>query len=168
MPSVEATCRVVVITAIDPTFIAIPVFGGSIINNVLLGNKQAWRKMNKLQQEIKYFHDLEEIVTDPLLIDSGKMEFENMWSISINSELADTITVEDLSIFFEKVISNRKAQAKTLNLATNLLFYLWFDEQASQLRFIIIPDDGNGLPNCGAFFYNVIPYCKQAAVMIFA
>jgi len=94
-----------------------------------------------------FLQDLEEIVTDPLFIGAKDEEISNnMWCISVSSELAKVITFEDLSSYIERVIANRKEQIKTINPAANVLFYLWFDEQASQIRFNVISDDRTGLP----------------------
>jgi len=94
-----------------------------------------------------FLQDLEEIITDPLFIGAKDEEISNnMWCVSVNSELAKVITFEDLSAFIERVIANRKEQIKTINPAANVLFYLWFDEQASQIRFNVISDDRTGLP----------------------
>ena len=115
----------------------------------------------------EFFQDLEEIVTAPLFICSGKSEYDNMWCISISSDLAKIVTAEDFDIFFKKVISSRRTQAKALNPATSMLFYLWFDEQASQLRFNIISDTDKGPPfgckvihttDCTAIFEDFLKY----------
>jgi len=69
-----------------------------------------------------------------------------MWCISLCSELAKIITLKNFSSFIERIIANRREQIKAITPATNMLFYIWFDEQASQLRFNIISNDGTGLP----------------------
>ena len=91
---------------------------------------------------------MEEIVSAPLFVGENEQEeiAKNMWQISLNSELAKALTVEDLSAFLERVISNWKEQTRLIKSATSMLFYLWFDEQASQIRFNIISNRGTGLP----------------------
>jgi hypothetical protein len=93
----------------------------------------------------EFFSNLEEIITDPLSIGSREQETNNMWCISTSSELAKTLTIDDLSAFIDRVISNRKEQIKSQKSVVNMLFYLWFDEQASQIRFNVISDDETGL-----------------------
>ena len=95
-----------------------------------------------------FLHSIEEIVHAPLFIGEDRQEeiANNMWRISVCSELANALTVEDLSAFFDRVISNRKEQVRLLKPIADMLFYLWFDEQASQIRFNVISDAETGLP----------------------
>jgi hypothetical protein len=94
-----------------------------------------------------FLQDLEEIITDSLFIGAIDEEISNnLWRISLSSELARAVTLEDISIFIERVIANRKEQVRIISPAKKMLFYLWFDEQASQIRFNIISDDGTALP----------------------
>jgi hypothetical protein len=104
-------------------------------------------KWNGKMTKEKFWQDLEEIINDPLFIGSTDDEINNnLWSISLGSELANAILLKDFSRFIKRVISNRKEQVKILNPTTNILFYLWFDDRASQLKFNIISDNGTGLP----------------------
>ena len=114
----------------------------------------------------EFLQELNEIVSDSLFIGENELDLQkeinnNEWCISANSELAKILTIEDLSVFIEQVILNRKEQVKTKKTVTNLLFYLWFDEQTSQIRFNIISDYGKGLP----FGCKVIPMSDYTSIV---
>jgi hypothetical protein len=104
----------------------------------------------------EFWQDLEEIITDLLFIGSRDDEINNnLWRISLSSKLANVILLKDFSRFIERIIANRKEQVKTLKPTTNILFYLWFDDHASQLKFNIISDNGTGLPfRCKVILYD--------------
>ena len=103
----------------------------------------------------EFLHDIEEIISDTLFIGESEEEeiSNNMWQISISHELANSLKIEDFSTFFKRVILNRKMQVQTLKPTIGMLFYLWFDEQASQIRFSIISNRETGLP----FSCEIIP-----------
>ena len=97
----------------------------------------------------EFFHDLEEIVVDPLFIGDSKDDIDqeilnNTWSISVSNELSIQLSVKDFIDFFGEVISNRNKQIKISN--KGMLFYVWFDWQAAQLRFNLISDYDSKLP----------------------
>jgi hypothetical protein len=99
----------------------------------------------------EFLLELDEIVSAPLFIGKSESDIKeeianNMWYISISSELASVLTTEDFATFIKKTISNRKAQVMALKATTDTLFYLWFDEQASQIRLNVVSDYGAGLP----------------------
>jgi hypothetical protein len=101
--------------------------------------------------KIEFFQDLEEIVVDPLVIGDSEEDLDkeianNTWSISISNELATELSVKDFMGFFEKVISNRREQIKSSNNQIGMLFYVWFDGQAGQIRFNLITDFDSNLP----------------------
>ncbi|WP_156995933.1 hypothetical protein [Paenibacillus stellifer] len=52
--------------------------------------------------------------------------------------LAPVIRVEDFLLFFDKLIENRQRQIMESNNQQGMIFYLWFDWMASQLRFNLI------------------------------
>ncbi|SEU33033.1 hypothetical protein [Paenibacillus sp. NFR01] len=102
--------------------------------------------MNKVQ----YFEDLKEIITDPIYQGGSENDLKdeitnNMWCLAIPMELTQEITSEDLMGFFKKVISNRQDQINIGN-GTGMIFYLWFDGMANQIRFNLISDKNKELP----------------------
>ncbi|MBD7943959.1 hypothetical protein H9650_07480 [Psychrobacillus sp. Sa2BUA9] len=68
----------------------------------------------------------------------------NTWSISVSNEMNIKLSVKDFKDFFREVISNRSKQIKMSN--KGMLFYVWFDWQAAQLRFNLISDYDSKLP----------------------
>ena len=60
----------------------------------------------------------------------------NLWTISLTKEMASNLSVQDVSECVKNLIDKRRAEAKRRQVVP-LLFYLWFDEQAGQLRFSI-------------------------------
>jgi hypothetical protein len=105
------------------------------------------QSMNKQE----YLKSLEEIVQDSIYItdrtDELKKEIQtNHWSISINSVTAKLVETEDIVSFLERV---KQSRAEQLNLSTvdvDLVFYLWFDEQAGNLNFNFINSNHLNLP----------------------
>ena len=103
--------------------------------------------MNKAQ----YFKDLEIIKQDKIYIGSSKGELNkeirnNFWSISIENDLLKHIKTEDFVLYFNEVIANRKTQIKESLEEQGMIFYLWFDVMANQLRFNLISDFHEQLP----------------------
>lgn len=97
----------------------------------------------------EFFEDLEEIVVDPLFIGDSEDDIDqeianNTWLISVSNDLGAQLSVKDFIDFFDKVISNRRKQINISN--KGMLFYVWFDWQAAQLRFNLISDYDSKLP----------------------
>jgi hypothetical protein len=97
------------------------------------------------------------IVADSLCLSGEEAEgmCHNMWCITLEGDLIDNITLEQLKHFVDRLIENREQQVKNINLYKNVLFYMWFDQQALQLRFNVITGDVNSLPfACKVRLYN--------------
>ncbi|NTU19901.1 hypothetical protein HPY28_06145 [Brevibacillus sp. HB1.2] len=98
--------------------------------------------------------ELEDIVYDSLFIGGHKDDLNkeisaNMWSISLSKQLASQFTVSDFMNFFHKVIENRKQQILKSNSDHGMLLYVWFDWQASRLKFNLISQVHERLPFSG-------------------
>ncbi|WCM59862.1 hypothetical protein [Paenibacillus polymyxa] len=98
-----------------------------------------------------YFKDLENIITDTIFIGSSEYDLDeesanNMWCISSNIELKKALTLKDYRDFFNRVIQNRRDQIIGSTLNHGMIFYLWFDQLACQLRFNLISDLHKKLP----------------------
>ncbi len=97
-----------------------------------------------------FFADyLGDVVEDRIYIGSSDADLEeevrrNMWSISITGQQAKTLSKEDFLAFISEVISDRKQQVE--DAGHGMIFYLWFDEIACQLRFNLISDFHLRLP----------------------
>jgi len=103
--------------------------------------------MNKQE----YFDDLKEILTDEIYMGDSITELNNeisnnLWLISMPQELCSVTDKKDFLDFFEAVIENRKEQVANPDKNHGMIFYLWFDSQACQLRFNLISDFHKKLP----------------------
>lgn len=90
-----------------------------------------------------------EIIIKDLLHLSGNQSeeiYHNMWCITLEGSLIKNIKIEELKSFVEKLIKNREQQADSINCSKNILFYMWFDQQALQLRFNVLIGDETRLP----------------------
>lgn len=103
----------------------------------------------------EFMEELKEIIEDPMFIgnsieDLDKETAENTWSVSMGQELANAFTMEELVSFFTQVQTNRKEQiVQTSN--HSMIFYVWFDWQAAQLKFSLISDFHEKLPFGGNY-----------------
>ncbi len=91
---------------------------------------------------ISHLDQLDFIFNDQLYL-SGKQEeeiYHNMWCISLERNIIESITLEQLKFFVDKLIKNREQQLKGIYSSKNAIFYIWFDKQALQLRFNIITE----------------------------
>jgi hypothetical protein len=75
---------------------------------------------------------------------SGKQSeeiYHNMWCISLEDDFIKSVTLEQLKHFVDQLIANREQQLDDAHFYQNAIFYMWFDQQALQLRFNIITGD---------------------------
>src|SRR5688572_14338015 len=94
---------------------------------------------------------LQEIVHDKLFIGITKDDLylelrTNTWLISFSADERIRLKPDVLEDFFNAVIANRRQQILEANISHGMIFYLWHDEQASQLRFSVISDFHEHLP----------------------
>src|SRR5688572_11433527 len=99
----------------------------------------------------EFFKDIEEIKTDKLFITDSLDDLDeeirnNCWSISMSYELVSECTVDELRNFLHDVKANRKEQLKQSTNKAGLIYYIWVDEQAGQLRFNFINANHSQLP----------------------
>ncbi|HLJ31824.1 MAG TPA: hypothetical protein VKU36_05270 [Candidatus Babeliales bacterium] len=97
---------------------------------------------------ISHLNQLNSIFNDLLYLSGDQSEeiYHNMWCISLKGDLIESIRLEQLKHFIDKLVENREQQLKNLNFYKNAIFYMWFDQQALQLRFNIITGDVKSLP----------------------
>lgn len=96
-------------------------------------------------------NDLEEIIESPIFIACGKNSLDkeistNMWAISFDNAIIKQITIDKLLQFTDNLLNQRKQQLSALNVYCGVIFYMWFDEMASQLRFSMISGLNKTLP----------------------
>lgn len=94
---------------------------------------------------------LRNLVTLPLHLGSSTDDLQdeirhNLWSIAISGRQAETLTKEGFVAFLDEVLENRSRQLQETNVDRGALFYVWFDEQACQLRGNVISDLHRQLP----------------------
>mgnify|MGYP005758564489 CR=1 FL=1 len=99
----------------------------------------------------EYLDSLEDIVHDSIYLTSRTDELQreiqtNHWSIGVGSVTAKSVKAEDLVIFLNRVRENRVEQLGLSTVNADLLFYLWFDEQAGNLHFNFINSNHQKLP----------------------
>ena len=70
----------------------------------------------------------------------------NMWALSIEQSKRGQISISTWEQFIQNLIENRMQQVQKANIKHSVVFYMWFDEMAFQLRFNIISDYSKELP----------------------
>lgn len=70
----------------------------------------------------------------------------NQWLLTLSQEQCEYLTTADLLHLFVKIVANRQRQLDQAGCDHGMIFYLWFDEQALQLRFNLISDFHERLP----------------------
>lgn len=90
-----------------------------------------------------------QLIVDDLLHLSGELSeeiYHNMWCISFEDDLIKSIKIDQLKHFVDAIMENREQQLKGINFRKNVVFYIWFDQQALQLRFNVLTGDLESLP----------------------
>jgi hypothetical protein len=104
-----------------------------------------------LMTKQEFFKDIEDIKSDKLLItdsvDNLNEEIKNnCWSIQFDDELSMEFSVDELADFLKEVKTNRRKQLKQSKIKVGLIYYVWVDGQAGQLRFNFINSNHEKLP----------------------
>jgi flagellar biosynthesis chaperone FliJ len=76
-----------------------------------------------------------ELIEEPMVLsaDRNKEARGNLCAVSTSDDLAQEVSMQDLTDFLEDVIAARQQQlSKTMN-AVDMTFYVWLDQQASGL-----------------------------------
>lgn len=100
---------------------------------------------------ITAYKDFDEILEELVIITknnftAAKFEYSDMWCLSFSPEFFKELGYDKLVSFFKILIETRDIQLKASAFNEPVTFYLWFDEQALQLRFNIIPGEDASLP----------------------
>lgn len=95
------------------------------------------------------FEFFADVIEDTLYIGSSPDDLEqeikeNTWHLS--KRVNETASTRDYLMLINRIIENRKHQIASSNRGVGMIFYLWFDEQACQLRFSLINDGHTFLP----------------------
>ena len=99
----------------------------------------------------EFIESLEEIVTDKIFITSetdsiDKEVSSNMWRISTDNDVISQLSTQDLLNVIQRIKVNRHGQLTKSAETVDLIFYMWHDVQASQLRFNFINSNHQKLP----------------------
>ncbi len=100
---------------------------------------------------IKNLNNFQQIIESPIFIgcDKARLNMEistNMWAISIAPKTLKNISLDYLSEFVKNLLHKKLQQISQLAISCPVIFYMWFDEMPSQLRFNIISESHNQLP----------------------
>lgn len=98
-----------------------------------------------------FFARLEPMISDKLYIGADRASLaeeikQNIWLISVSEGERSATSIDDLEKFISAVVENRLMQVKAAHKDHGMIPYLWFDAQASQLRFCVISDIHDALP----------------------
>jgi hypothetical protein len=98
-----------------------------------------------------YFNDLSAQIVEPIYLtdrtDEVKEEINcNCWALSAPADIISQATTKDFLEFIQKVKDCYKNQLDKSQLNIDLIFYLWFDAMAGQLRFNFINSNHDKLP----------------------
>ena len=95
---------------------------------------------------------LEEVANDPLTVEISQEGLlsecrKNLLTFSISQSQSKITTVEDVLNFLSGIMQARERQIKARpGPISPMVFYCWFDEQASQLRFSLVSASHKQLP----------------------
>ena len=109
--------------------------------------------------KISELNQLDPIVSDQLCLSGVQSEeiYHNMWCIVLESDLIKQVKIEQLKDFVDRLVENREQQVRRIDIHKNVVLYMWFDQQALQLRFNIITGDEKTLPfGCKVQLVNVV------------
>ena len=98
-----------------------------------------------------FFNDLSNQISEPLYLTDKTDEINeeincNNWILSAPSDIISQTTTTDFLEFIQKVKDNYKNQLDKSQFDIDLIFYMWFDEMAGQLRFNFINSNHGKLP----------------------
>lgn len=96
-------------------------------------------------KQLKEFETAELFVTDKTDIVKTEI-YNNAVAIGLTKETASQVSTNDIKTFLAKVKSNRQDQLLKSNIQIDLIYYLWYDEMAGQLRFNLINSNHIRLP----------------------
>jgi len=111
-----------------------------------------------MTEKEKFFDDLREFESSELFLTNStdliREEIKhNCVLVSMSSNAAKQASTSDFISFLDRVKVNRRQQLQQSSLNIDLIYYLWFDEQAGQLRFNFINSNHDKLPfGCKIFF----------------
>jgi hypothetical protein len=93
----------------------------------------------------------QEALDDPIVVGSTADDLNreikaNTWWLSVPDDIRATMSRNDVARFLEALMRDRSAQIRRMKATHGMIFYVWFDELAAQLRFSLISDVHERLP----------------------
>lgn len=95
--------------------------------------------------QLMEFEKAELFVTDKTDIINTEI-YNNAGAISLTKETASQVSTNDIKNLLAKEKSNRQHQLLKSSIEIDLIYYLWFDKMAGQLRFNFINSNHTRLP----------------------
>ncbi|MBP6869429.1 hypothetical protein KBC04_00885 [Candidatus Babeliales bacterium] len=95
--------------------------------------------------------DFEFIINDNIYLSGSSLGFKeeiynNFWQISFDEGLIQKINLKNLNNFLDTLLTKRSEQIGEISSTSVATFYLWFDEQSSQLCFNLLSGKNIELP----------------------
>jgi len=99
----------------------------------------------------EYFKQYESYIEQKIFLtdETSQVEneiYENMLSFTISKKYLAKLKVTDFINFLSRIKENRKSQINVSQTISNLIYYVWFDEMAGQLRLNFINSNHSELP----------------------
>ena len=107
--------------------------------------------MHKIMNKEEYFNHYESYIEEKIFLtdETSQVEneiYENMLSFTISRKHLAKLKVSDFVSFLSRIKENRKSQLNVSQTISNLIYYIWFDEMAGQLRLNFINSNHSELP----------------------
>ncbi|MFV9482266.1 hypothetical protein ACNI3T_00435 [Christiangramia sp. ASW11-125] len=99
----------------------------------------------------EYFNQYESYIAEKIFLtdETSQVEneiYENMLSFTISKEYLAKLKVTDFISFMSRIKENRKSQLNVSKTISDLIYYIWHDEMAGQLRVNFINSNHSELP----------------------
>ncbi|WP_204263115.1 hypothetical protein [Spongiivirga citrea] len=110
--------------------------------------------------------EFKEVIRDRIFITTATDQLEteiesNCWSLSLSKEQAGFVSTHEFAALLDLIKQNRTEQLNNSDYDVNLIFYLWFDEQAGQIRFNLINENHSKLP-----FTSKVEFAENQKIII--
>ena len=99
----------------------------------------------------EYFNQYESYIAEKVFLtdETSQVEnetYENMLSFTISKKYLVKLKVTDFISFLSRIKENRKSQLNVSKTISDLIYYIWHDEMAGQLRVNFINSNHSELP----------------------
>ena len=99
----------------------------------------------------EYFNQYESYIAEKIFLtdETSQVEnetYENMLSFTISKKYLAKLKVTDFISFLSRIKENRKSQLNVSRTISDLIYYIWHDEMAGQLRVNFINSNHSELP----------------------